>query len=100
MNLLTCFEAYEIDSIHLKYSKDNGVSWLPIVTSSLLNDEAWEHTNDAICDFLQTQDLESTSFLVGILTPDYDCDLIRMEGEQTRSLNIAECMPSQTPEPA
>ena len=93
MNLLTCFEAYEIDSIHLKYSKDNGVSWLPIVSSSLLNDEAWEHTNDAVCDFLKTQELEGTDFLVGILTPDYERECVLLEGEQTRSINL------QSPQP-
>lgn len=95
MNLLTCFEAYEIDSIHLKYQPEgSGMSWLPIVTSSLLNDEAWEHTNDAICDFLLEQDLEGTDFLVGILTPDYERECVLLEGEQTRSINL------QSPQPA
>ena len=95
MNLLNCFEAYNIESIHIKYNPSGfGLSWLPVLTSELLNDDAWENTNDAICDFIGQHDLsEGTEFLAGVITPDYDENLVALSASQTRSLVIHDKMP-------
>ena len=106
MNLLNCFEAYNIESISIKYNPSGfGISWLPVVKGEVLNDDAWENTNDAICEFIgEYQDgcyhadnpnqyvpgeLAHTEFMCGVLTPDEDCSLVRFEGSQSRKLNLA-----------
>ena len=92
MNLLNCFEAYNIESIHVKYTPDGGISWLPIVNGDRLTDDTYDNTADAMCEWLDDQDIEGVEFLAGVITPDYDCDLVRCEGTVTRRLNTADCM--------
>lgn len=94
MNICECFEAYDIQSIHIKSCpSDYGLSWIP-VTNTDINEEDWLDINDAINELLDDHSFTDGpyDFMAGTLTVlDNKVYLI---GNQTRDIEFTKFWPT------
>ena len=89
MTLFECFQKYELSSIQLDDRPfGNGLSIIPIVKQELLDDDAWDNINGAICELL-----DNPSFTEGdyeYLCGHFTCEETRVvfEGTQVRDVTF------------